>query len=459
MERPVRQSWAASVRTVVFALMAAGVLVSIVAGGPLPFAQRLQPQRAALLRRGGDNVMLGYYLAVARGTPADSAQIFLAWASDLYRAALEDDPSDFRLSLSAGIVLRELGDFSAARRLFPALRPGQFDEGTRRALGGVYALALTEYPAISAIERSRDYLAGIGPGALLMADGYRANKRPDLAQQTLENAARRGRPLVTRLVVVGIVDGLIVLSGMVMVLCRVARRRRKAAAADDEFPTSAHWGSRESVEALVLWMFLSVALGSAAVSLVPMSGAPPAYLLIAPSLLSMVLAIGWVWGIARFRAGLGWDPARGLRKVGIGVATVGLAVAPALAIYGLLQLLMGVSAADSPVLPLLMVPDTAIAKVFLLVAIGLVVPALEETLFRGILFGGLRRRWSYWPAALVSAAIFAVVHQHVAGFVTYLLLGLIFAYLFEASRSLVTSWAAHAAFNVFNLMLLFALFG
>jgi hypothetical protein len=120
---------------------------------------------------------------------------------------------------------------------------------------------------------------------------------------------------------------------------------------------------------------------------------------------------------------------------------------------------MGVSAADSPVLPLLMVPDTAIAKVFLLVAIGLVVPALEETLFRGILFGGLRRRWSYWPAALVSAAIFAVVHQHVAGFVTYLLLGLIFAYLFEASRSLVTSWAAHAAFNVFNLMLLFALFG
>jgi hypothetical protein len=87
------------------------------------------------------------------------------------------------------------------------------------------------------------------------------------------------------------------------------------------------------------------------------------------------------------------------------------------------------------------------------------VPALEETLFRGILFGGLRRRWSYWPAALVSAAIFAVVHQHLAGFVTYLLLGLIFAYLFEASRSLVTSWAAHAAFNIFNLMLLFALFG
>jgi membrane protease YdiL (CAAX protease family) len=459
MERPVSQRWTATVRTVVFALMAAGVLVSIVAGGPLPFAQRLQPQRAALLRRGGDNVMLGYYLVRARGVPSDHAQIFLVWAGDLYQAALEADPSDFRISLSAGMVLRELGDTSAARPLFPPLRPGQFDERTRHALGGVYALALSAYPALSAVERSRDYLAGIGPGALLIADGYRANERPDLAQRTLENAARRGRPLVTRLAVVGIVNGLIVLSGMVMVLCRVVRWRRKAAAAAGEFPTSAHWGSRESVEALVLWMFLSVATGSAAVSLAPVSGAPPAYLLIAPGLSSAVLAIGWVWVAARFRGGFGWDLARGLRRVGIGVATAGLVVAPALAVYGLLRLLMGVKAADSPVLPLLMAPETAVAKVFLLAAIGLAVPALEETLFRGILFGGLRRRWSYWPAALVSATIFAVVHQHLAGFVTYLLLGLIFAYLFEASRSLVTCWAAHAAFNIFNLMLLFALFG
>ena len=46
-----------------------------------------------------------------------------------------------------------------------------------------------------------------------------------------------------------------------------------------------------------------------------------------------------------------------------------------------------------------------------------------------------------------------------AGFLVYALLGLLFAYLFERSRSLVASWAAHAAFNVFNLMLLFALFG
>lgn len=458
METPLRQGWTATARTVVFALMAAGVLLSIVAGGPLPSAQRLQPQLAALLRRGGDNVMLAYYLVRARGVSADQAETILLWARDLYEAALEADPSDFRTSLSAGIVVRELGDVSAARPLFPPLRPGQFDDDTRKALAAVYALAQSAYPALSAVERSRDYLAGIGPGALLIARGYRANDRPDLAQEALKNAARRAGPLVTRLVIVGVVNGLILLSGVVLVLWRVVRWRRGEAVAA-EFAAAARWGTRESAEALVLWMFLSMALWSAAVSLAPMAGAPPAYLIIAPSLLSLALAIAWVWAVAGFHAGFGWDLARGLRKVAVGVAAAGLAVAPALAIYGLLRLLVGLKTAQSPVLPLLMAPDTVAAKAFLLAAIGLVAPALEETLFRGVLFGGLRQRWSYWPAALVSAAIFAVVHQHVAGFVTYLLLGLIFAYLFEASRSLVTSWAAHAAFNIFNLMLLFALFG
>jgi len=52
-----------------------------------------------------------------------------------------------------------------------------------------------------------------------------------------------------------------------------------------------------------------------------------------------------------------------------------------------------------------------------------------------------------------------VVHLDLAGFVAYALLGLVFAYLFERSRSLVAPWAAHAAFNVFNLVLVFLLFG
>lgn len=52
-----------------------------------------------------------------------------------------------------------------------------------------------------------------------------------------------------------------------------------------------------------------------------------------------------------------------------------------------------------------------LAEVFILSAASAVVVAvLEEVLFRGALFGGLRRAWS-WPFALtVSSAVYALVH-------------------------------------------------
>jgi membrane protease YdiL (CAAX protease family) len=87
------------------------------------------------------------------------------------------------------------------------------------------------------------------------------------------------------------------------------------------------------------------------------------------------------------------------------------------------------------------------------------VPVVEETLFRGVLYGALRRHWPFAPAALASGAVFAVGHLSLAGAIPYLLLGLLFAYLYERSGSLVAPWAAHGAFNAFNLAVLLALFG
>lgn len=49
-----------------------------------------------------------------------------------------------------------------------------------------------------------------------------------------------------------------------------------------------------------------------------------------------------------------------------------------------------------------------------LVALGLLVvlaaPISEEVFFRGFLFGGLRGRFSFWPAALISGILFGLVH-------------------------------------------------
>ena len=39
-------------------------------------------------------------------------------------------------------------------------------------------------------------------------------------------------------------------------------------------------------------------------------------------------------------------------------------------------------------------------------------PVLEEIAFRGILFGTLRRKFSFAPAALIGALVFAVAHGY-----------------------------------------------
>jgi len=43
-------------------------------------------------------------------------------------------------------------------------------------------------------------------------------------------------------------------------------------------------------------------------------------------------------------------------------------------------------------------------------AIAVLAPVAEETFFRGFFYAGLRSRWSLWPSAIVSGAIFGLVH-------------------------------------------------
>lgn len=88
-----------------------------------------------------------------------------------------------------------------------------------------------------------------------------------------------------------------------------------------------------------------------------------------------------------------------------------------------------------------------IAGGFLIV---LVAPISEEIFFRGFMFGGLRTRLSLWPAAAISATVFASLHLS-GGNITIvpplLVLGLLFAWLYEYTGSLGPPIALHMVNN------------
>ena len=142
-------------------------------------------------------------------------------------------------------------------------------------------------------------------------------------------------------------------------------------------------------------------------------------------------------------------PDRGgvLLAVGLFLGSLGVVVG----YFGILEL-AGVS-------PDADLPDEVFDNIGPLVAVAILsllfAPVMEETFFRGFIFGGLRKRWGLVGGALGSGLLFGVAHLGNPG-AFYLvppisLVGAIFAWGYVYSGSLYQSMGAHFLFNLFSL--------
>jgi len=154
---------------------------------------------------------------------------------------------------------------------------------------------------------------------------------------------------------------------------------------------------------------------------------------------------------------------RGLRDAAFGFGG-GLLLYPiiALAIAApltyLFRTLSGSDATTPEQLPQHLNTAQAIASAVLAV---LVAPVVEELYFRGVLFRSLRDRHGFWVGALVSGAIFGLVHYVPAPWQDSMLLqsimvftGIALAWIYERRANLVANVAAHMAFNAVGIALI-----
>jgi membrane protease YdiL (CAAX protease family) len=88
--------------------------------------------------------------------------------------------------------------------------------------------------------------------------------------------------------------------------------------------------------------------------------------------------------------------------------------------------------------------DHVWASVFLLV---MVAPVTEEVMFRGLILRGFLRRFRVGAAFLLSSMLFGLVHLNPWQFVSASALGLMFAWWYARTRSLVPSLIGHALAN------------
>lgn len=93
----------------------------------------------------------------------------------------------------------------------------------------------------------------------------------------------------------------------------------------------------------------------------------------------------------------------------------------------------------------------AVMTVFM---VGFFGPFCEEFTFRGVIFGGLRKRGFVFAAAVVSGLFFGLMHLNLNQFSYALLLGVIFCLLVEATGSIFGSIIAHVVINTWNVILM-----
>lgn len=85
-------------------------------------------------------------------------------------------------------------------------------------------------------------------------------------------------------------------------------------------------------------------------------------------------------------------------------------------------------------------------------SVVIVAPIVEEFVFRGLLYTGIRRGTNPIIAIVVSAGLFGLVHGVWSAIVVTALLGALLAIVYERTRSLVAPTIMHALFNAGSLV-------
>ena len=88
-----------------------------------------------------------------------------------------------------------------------------------------------------------------------------------------------------------------------------------------------------------------------------------------------------------------------------------------------------------------------------------VAPAAEETIFRGYIYGVLKRYMGGAGAAAISAGLFAAMHVNVASLPALFVLALCFTLAYEATGSLLVNIFMHGIFNLWNLLVMLKIAG
>lgn len=379
------------------------------------------------------------------------------------RAILVPRPNPLALQ-RLGIIYGERGYAEQAQEVL--MRAAALDETHASlyfALSAIYGpdKRVLPPPSLLQVRQQEQWLADLALAAYYHKMGA-STQAAQIAKQA-ERATHSFGVQFLLLISVAMVLGLIGLCVVVIALIRSAFFVHPARPVRP--PLLVPWEAVDAVEVVCLLYVALVVLGiiaGLALHYMALKQAPDtvkATIAALQYLLFTSIALSFIW--KRVRA----PRPRRLRVIGLRAPHLWRMVAQGIAGYGVIVVILALVAMTtgaSGIVPgqggeqLMSTLKDPGARVILFVLICLVAPVIEEVIFRGFVYPGLRRRLHFFPAVVSSALLFALMHNNPQSLIPIGLIGIVLAVLYERNRSLIPSIIAHALNNslVFFLFLL-----
>jgi membrane protease YdiL (CAAX protease family) len=381
----------------------------------------------------------------------------IAWYDELAAHSVSPD-----VDLGLAVLL---GEAERRDRLERMLRQWRVRGEPLAGEGEVLAAAYLGTGHVDA-DRARDTLDDLGPGWFADALALRLAgplNQPALAESAQAAMAGRARRMLWRMrALIGLDAGLLLL-GVLALRGRWRRRAGQPTVADAALPPPWSLGAGLTAlvrgSALAALVLLTLLVGNHWLAEQPVLAEaldqPLMYLpllllvwraLLAPSGLGFVRAFG-LWPRPR-----SWSACL---QATVALAAAGIVIDLGL---GLLAEPLGLSSHWTEWFDADLAWGAPAAVAVSLLGSIVFAPLFEELIFRGVLYGTLRGRLAWPLAALGSALVFAVAHGYgVAGFLSVFLSGLLWAWVYERTGSLLPAMAAHVANNAGVAVTLIAL--
>lgn len=91
---------------------------------------------------------------------------------------------------------------------------------------------------------------------------------------------------------------------------------------------------------------------------------------------------------------------------------------------------------------------------FVLFAV-ILAPLSEEFFFRGLIFNGMRIRFSFMKSLIISTILFSGIHVNPSQVISTLTIGLFFGYLMDRAGSILVPILAHSLYNSYGILFSF----